>query len=633
MIIPLLCLWLLPLIVAINSNTLYAISKNKVYVSLTNGELISLEYSITGDTTISEDTLDVLKAPSANTSLFLVNDTLYGMNGDSDGRMTLVKYDSNNDDWTEVLLNCDEINDDSFYNDASYLTNLGSNQIYVYGGIKDDEISNRLLSIDFKTFKVSNITTSTKPQPFYGASNLLAPSSSSQLLIGGESTEGWLNMYRLATWSFESGWSFQAVSQLNNTDIGSRIHLLTLPIFNMLANNSLEDIIEDYSVSKLLIIGGEADGTEVSPSAVYLDISGNNWQYEKVGKNLNVTDYLGFITVFDNLVTITEDSIKRDGYALKFFDLNFNELESFQVPKTEIDSKDSSDSIQKKAILGTVIPVCALLVIFTAGYFIMKKRKQKRLQQELNDLNYHFENNYNVEKPGEYLGYQPNLLDSNSTLDVNSIDSFVKKRQEFKSKFMQSQETLNNDCHRIDEYADIDEDLIPSPKPIKTITKLNKHVIRLKNSVSFSNLPSPERRTLLDDEASIENLTPSSSPRRVQLQKKPLIIGLGLEEFRSLDPSKLDQPPPEMYDDYEYDSENSLDNFDVQVLVSSKRRSTLKVVNPDAFSTRLNSVASKLNRLNSIKSGLQQSNGTHETNTNDTGLRYRVPSNDSNEID
>lgn len=637
MMIPLLYIWLLPFIVALNTNTLYSITKNKIYVSLTNGELISLDYSISGDIAVSEDSLEVLKAPSSNTSLFLVNDTLYGMNGDNDGKMTLVQYNAEADDWQTIKLKCDGINDDWYYSDSSYLTSLDSNEVYVYGGIKDDDITNRLISVDLTTNKVSNITTSAKPQPFYGSSNLLAPFSSSQLLIGGESVGGWLNMYRLATWNFESGWSFQTVSQLNNTDISPRINLLILPIFNKLANNSLEEINNDYEVNKILIIGGETGDSVVSPSAVYLDTSGNDWVYEKTNNVLDIQDYLGFVTVFDNVITITEDSVKRDGYSLKYFDLDFNSLKTFQVPKSETKTEDTTESIQKKAILGTVIPVCALLAIITGGYFIMKKRKQQKLEKELNELNYHFENNYKVDNSGEYIGYQPNLFDSNSTLDVNSIDSFVKKRQEFKSKFMTSQETLNNEYPAIDKHISTDDEVIPSPKPTKTFSKLNKHVIKLRNSMSFSNLPSPEKRTLLDDEASIENFTPTSSPRKLQIHKTPLIIGIGigLEDFKSLDPNKLDEKPIEMYDDDEYDSENSLDNFDVQVLVSSKRRTTLKVVNPDALSTRLNSVASKLNYSNSISSKLKSTNSVHRPQSEplDSHLRYRVPSNDNNELD
>lgn len=200
--------------------TLYSYDTGKIYLHLKNNELVSLDFSIVNkDITNYSNNQQVktLSTPPVNSTLFLLNDELYALTSkhvvdddDKDlcgqGSVSIVKYIEENNSWddeTIIDFNFDDISDSSFYQYQTILTNpTNNNTIFVYGGECNGEISNRLISIDFDTGNVNNISTSTKPQAFYGASNILAPIPQSQLIIGGELNQGWLNMYQLATWDF-----------------------------------------------------------------------------------------------------------------------------------------------------------------------------------------------------------------------------------------------------------------------------------------------------------------------------------------------------------------------------------------------------------------------------------------------
>lgn len=558
-------IFLLITIVYGKTNTIYDLVNGKIFIHLSNNDLLSINFSIDGKDQDFQQT--VLDSPPEGTDLVLLNLTLYGFNKDND-QMGMIKYDSQQHKWLKITLNFDDINDDKFYEDTNYLTSPISQELYLYGG-KNGDITNRLISLDLSNYKFSNISTSTKPQPFFGASNVLI-NPTTQVLIGGQSQQGWLNMYQLATWDFTSGWSFNAVNKDNSTIVNSRINPTLLPIFSPLNNGSLSTILSDYKVNEILMIGGEnEDGGMATPEISMLSMDSNNWYYEQTS-DFNTSDYLGFATIFDNFLAISSSTNKRSEYEINMFDLQFKKIDKLNVPKTalELDQqhKKEKNSLQLKAILGSIIPICSILVIVSGVYFFMKYQKKKKLEKELSDLNYHYENYFNMKSSDHHEKLSLLYNDSTSTLDANSIDSWVRKRQEYddhkvkENPFMQSQETLNEE--------------IKTPEPLKTITKLNRSMIKLKKSISFNNMsPTKYSHNLLPDhEAEIEN---SFSIRKPDQQE--FDIGSLVEEYND-----LDYEEDEVFDD-EIESDTE-DNIDVQVLVSSKRRAPLKVVNPDLSS-------------------------------------------------
>ncbi|RKP28551.1 hypothetical protein METBISCDRAFT_2482, partial [Metschnikowia bicuspidata] len=144
---------------------------------------------------------------------------------------------------------------------ATYFVAPDSPVVYVYGGTcSSGFISSRLLSFDMDTLTFYNVTTTTRTQPFYGAVSMWAPKPQSSVVVGGKSPAGWLNMYQLATWSFQSRWLFQEAAKDENSTVDSRCSPLVLPVFTYTEVSSAAEFLSSYSPTSALIVGGEGDG-------------------------------------------------------------------------------------------------------------------------------------------------------------------------------------------------------------------------------------------------------------------------------------------------------------------------------------------------------------------------------------
>lgn len=592
--------------------TLYSYDTGKIYLHLKNNELVSLDFSIVNkDITNYSNNQQVktLSTPPVNSTLFLLNDELYALTSkhvddddDKDlcgqGSVSIVKYIEENNSWddeTIIDFNFDDISDSSFYQYQTILTNpTNNNTIFVYGGECNGEISNRLISIDFDTGNVNNISTSTKPQAFYGASNILAPIPQSQLIIGGELNQGWLNMYQLATWDFLSGWSFKQVKALANHEVvNSRNFPLLLPIFNPVANETT--VNDDLRIDQVLMIGGELsadDDQEVSPTYAKLSMVSNAWVWNttQTEYNLSYDEIIGAATIFNTLVVINStdsNSIKRDddGYRLNLYDAEtFKPVESLKLNTQNIllnpnaHSSSGDHHTTEKIVLGTILPIFAIVLgVIVFFYLRRRRRKQKQLeeeQQQYNEIDY----KYGYLAPPESIPrpIYHQLNDSNSTLSGASIDSWMKKRQDYdkrklRNSYLASNDTLNTvddeDTHSGSQYNEDDHQDEPGEQdlgqsnnllhPLSKTTPHHKPSKNLKKSFSFSKSPPSTpigkfKRYQSLKESSSESMIPEDSTTD----------GSNQEPIHS-DATSLD------------------DQMDVQVLVSSKRRSILRVVNPD----------------------------------------------------
>ncbi|RCK66374.1 hypothetical protein Cantr_02008 [Candida viswanathii] len=591
--------------------SLYAYDVGKIYLHLKNNELVSLDFSIVNKNMTNYSTnqqVTPLSTPPANSTLFLLNDELYALtsqydDNDSkdlcgDGHVDIVKYSLDDDSWdaeSVVDLDFGDVSDSSFYQYQTILTNPNYNStIYVYGGECNGVISNRLISLDFDTGKVSNISTSTKPQAFYGASNILAPIPQNQLIIGGELNQGWLNMYQLATWDFSSGWSFKQVKQMANHDVvNSRIFPLVLPIFKPVDN--ITTVNDELNIEQVLMIGGETaddDDQDISPNFAKLSMLSNDWVWNttQTEYNLSYDDIIGAATIFNTLIVINSTDIgKRDsdgGYRLNLYDAEtFKPVETLRentqsiVLNSNTDSGSTEEHATEKIVLGTVLPVAAIVVGVFVFLFLRRRRKQRQLeeeQQQYNDIDYKY--GYLPEPDPVPRPLYHQLNDSSSTLGGASIDSWMKKRQDYdkrklRNSYLASNETLNTvDDEETGSSQYNDEDhhhhhdqpgeqdlahhqavLLPQTKP----TTQHRPMKNLKKQFSFTKSPptSPVgkfKRYQSKRAASSEHLIAEDSPD-----------GGDNQEGIHSDATSLD------------------DQMDVQVLVSSKRRSILRVVNPD----------------------------------------------------
>ncbi|EGW33943.1 uncharacterized protein SPAPADRAFT_59331, partial [Spathaspora passalidarum NRRL Y-27907] len=407
-------------------NTLYDYDNGNIYVHLKNNDLLRLNFSLAGFENNDVNTLNLknnqqietLPSPPDKSTLFLLQGKLYALTTleskterdlCGDGIISIVEFSGNK--WSTITgLNYDNIKDASFYRFPTIFTNPSyNNTIYFYGGLceQSNSISNRLLSFEMDTNKFSTILTSTKPQAFYGAGNLLAPTPQSQLVIGGQSSSGWLNMYQLATWDFSAGWSFEQVkSNSNDTMVNSRKFPLVLPLFQPIANES--SIQDNFKLDQVLLIGGESGGQQAAtPAFAKLALDSNQWYWNSSieTNQIDYSDISGAATIFNTLVVVNSSSTnnKRDNqYHINLFDTNtFQPVKSLKEnvqalqstkssPKSSSSSSDSS-SFQKKVVLGTVFPVVFIsIAIGIAAFFMIKRRRRKEEESQYNDIDYKF---------------------------------------------------------------------------------------------------------------------------------------------------------------------------------------------------------------------------------------------------
>ncbi|ODV68079.1 hypothetical protein HYPBUDRAFT_161545 [Hyphopichia burtonii NRRL Y-1933] len=655
-----------------NWNTLYDYQLGKIYLHLKDNNLISLNFSITGFDNLDDYTesdidyndnqeINPLAKPPINSTLFLANQNLYAftnkksskLDACGDGVLNLLKYNEPNDKWDEFddELIFDDIEDASFYKYSSYLSSpIVNDTIYIYGGYCDEtnKPTNRLLSFNVSLGKFSNITTSTKPQAFFGANNLLAPDPQTQLIIGGETNQGWLNMYQLAVWDFDSGWTSKTIESSDSSKINSRRFALVLPIFNQLEDNKISTFTDYYNVEEVLLLGGQLGNTDSSPLFAKLSLDSNQWSWSSLNEtNLDYDEIIGAATIFDTLVIInsTASNSKRDtSYHLSLYNTSNLKLvssvkENTPSPKKTSSSSKSVKDIQKKAILGTVIPVTSIALAIVAGIFIMKKRKQAKQSEELETIDYQFGNYYDQQS----IVYH-NDNDTSSTLDVASIDSWVKKRQEFeenrnkiRNSYLASNETLSHDSiKRSFENNQIITDENPFndlslneklPKefnengtPIGEI--VNRSVTKLKKSFSFTNTPPGSPIILKKPKSSnkVPLLNDKISEKDEFDYKEKHLPQLPNEDTKSVDISQFNR------DDGSIGASID-DTIDAQVLISSKRRSKLRVVNPDIQEQHHQQPSPQPDLDIDIDYSIFNQINLDDDNDN-TNIRKRVPSGD-----
>lgn len=645
-------------------NSVYLLSQGHIYVQLKNNELVRLNISITGlddkNTKFGTEDLNLktgqsitsLASPPANSTIFSANEELYGAYGkkaDDDtkdvcgnGILKLTKYNPDKNEWNDVEgLKFDGVNDGSYYQFATYLGSPRSKEVYIYGGQckENDDITKRLISVDLDKMTVSNITTSTKPQPFYGATNLLAPDMETQLIIGGQSNHGWINMYQVATWNIDSGWSFQVISHNDNEDkVNSRRFALSLPIFLKLSNSSQEYIRKNYEVEEVLLIGGELLKTDSTPEVAKLSVKPNDYSWTAVKEpGFNASNILGAATIFDTLVVINETSSthksKRDGlagkYSLELYDTtNFKtitELKQSSANKNSNTQSSSSSGVQTKAIVGTLVPVCALVMAASAAIFFVKRRKHNKEVDEKNNTDYNFLvpyydfNGDSVREPRVYN--KPELADSNSTIDMASIDSWVRKRDEFEKQRkpyilspMNSAETLsepNSHYSPADTMPNAINTSPQSPSYAQNLGLINRSVSKFRKSI-------PVRSSPVMNKPHFQYFSlPSKPPRVTHIRNK--LSDNDLEELGLPEINSPPRQPPRHASKPSQDSESDrslYDKLDAQVLVSSKRRSVLRVMNPDFDD-------SKSEKEKDITSS------PTDSSQHSTTVRQRIPSGDS----
>lgn len=565
---------------------------------LKNNELVALNVSLYGantqSQTLNQNTqLQQLPSPPANSSMFVHSSQLYAFaanslsssasNGCSDGSFQLYYLNQTTNSWVpRTGLSYSGILDKSFYRDATYFVSPGSSSVYVYGGrCSTGSISDRLLSFNMDTQTFYNVTTPTRPLPFYGAVSLWAPNPQASVVIGGKSSYGWLNMYQLATWSFQSGWLFQEAAQSGLNTVDSRLSPLVLPIFPPSSATSAQSFLSTYAPTAALVIGGVSDSPLQSEWA-QISFGSQKWTWSSLLPSIDALNLLGGFVIFNTFVAVNSTAKRDTGYTLNLYDLSDNfrpiaDLKSSQTLQKQNQTSTSGKTV--KILIGVLVPIVVIAIISAVGMYLWRRKVAINEQQsilEATDYQFgHFRNA--LDQPYSLLGRRPldlyiNQNDSNSTLDNNSIDLWVRKRQEYEASrtrggirhsYLASNETLttHSDFETVDELlsekhsSGRSSDEMPS---LKSPTALPVHF--LESTKRFLEEAAAQGNRLAVLKTHSFTHTPPGLP---MLKKKSM-----------LDPGHIQLEAPT-------DCESIETNMDVQVLVSSKRKSALRVMNPD----------------------------------------------------
>lgn len=535
--------------------TLYSYNAGKAYLELTSHEVVKLDFDVLGkfEKDSSYNTGDAIKpiaqAP-ANGTYFVLGDALHTLYGDTDGMLAVARYDDNNDEWSVIKdIDASHISDTRYFANCSVLTVPSDNQTtYIYGGdIPNSGVLDRLLSLDFQDLKFSNISTATQPQPFLGAAQVLAPNPQTNLVIGGELTQGWLNMYQIATWDFLAGWLFRQVELLNST-IELRRGALALPVFGKV---DPRNVLTDLQILQVVLLGGDIANRPAKPSVARLQLDQNLWQWNTYDED--ILEFVGAATIFNTLVTVNDTAL---GYKLHLYDAVSLKLVS-SVKDNFRDKVDDASKAQKKvltqtkAILGTVVPIAALLLMGIAGMVIYRHhRKHKDSQKLENDVDSYDFDYYDKPENPFILERHLTQLTLGEGNDDALFSLWMRKRQQYEA--LQQGQNQNGKLRNL--YLASNDTLGASDDEAELLTKPSPAIIHKP--------PRPLRKLFLF------------------VESKPDVLNR----------KQLTGPSKELLQSDDY--------VDAQVLVSSKRRLVLRVMNPDDASD-VNS-ASKLSYVPEI---------------------------------
>lgn len=677
-------MWVLPIFLFLQLalalwGTYYDFAQGKIYVLLRNNDMVSLNFSITGFDDLSKystytlDEIDLqnnqeiltMASPPENSTIFLHSSTLYAFSSSvqdsdydvcGDGVFQLLKYDGGQDEWLSASdnLTFSDVNDISYYAGSLVFVSDTTSTVYIYGGQcpSSGDVTNRMLSFDLDTYSFANISTLTKPQAFYGAGSLWAPNPQNLLVVGGRASSGWLSMSQLATWNFGSGWlSVQAEQNSTNT-ITLRTYPLLLPVFSELSDNSTQTFTSDYKVSSVIMAGGTLSGDSDDSLWLKLSLTSNEYTWSVMENEFDPSEVLGAAAIFNTLVVVnsTSSTTKRDGltsYKLSLYDLSdllttVSSLKSNTEQKSS-SSSDSNSSSTTTIVVATVVPILTVAIIAVLAFWFWKKRNSSDTHSELHTVDYplgHFraisDQSYDPLRP-THLNVYRHQNDSASTLEVGSMDSWVRKRQEYDAKrlrtlkrhsFLASNETLNG--HLVGELPEVSDDRFGERIRERYSNRFDESEnedlaisedfgeefdvnfegsdICSQSEDTGETSRNSEKRCLAEKHEATENQTekekfgdtrvperperpgivtsPSKLPRVNQLQKSFLysLTPPQLPQLRKisrLDPGFIDLGQLGTSEE-NIDLDSCDEDMDVQVLVSSKRKSVLRVMNPDS---------------------------------------------------
>lgn len=549
-------------------STLYSTDGSSIYIYLQDGTLLNYNSSSTTGSSLSKTDilsgLNLLASPSTNASLAL--DSKLGLwsvsPSGSCGASPIVvdKYDSSNNEWAQVATSNKNW---ATYNSSVWLANDGSDDIiYIYGGICGSQISDDLYAFNTSNHEFFEPSVGTSPAALYDTS-VVQLSNTSSLLIGGKSTDGWIGMNQLALWETDS-WTFKSVS--NYSGIDSRTNSLVLPV----------------DTNTVLVLGGDVSGRLSNPQVAAISISKDSsfsWTApsESLGIVSDVSTISGAFSLFGSLITIGSFSDDQASDLQLYDSQSLQSVSSVAVVSSakssskvasssatgtptsaaassvsatssasSSSSSTSSTPISKGGIaaISTIVPLGIFGGVAAIAVFFIRRKKRQQIipyQKGLSPAS-------SFQGFGQYfVDPNPNPWYSAADGDNNSINSWNQKRAQYDQQH----------------NSRLSMESIDVPLPVHAPgTQLEPEM----EQRPFS--PESRRSSFYPD-----SVVAPTSPRTLSHYQNG---SGGLDNL-----------------------EENYDERDVQVLVSSRRRTRLVIANPDIDSVDPDQSASNLSRSSS----------------------------------
>ncbi|KAG5359131.1 hypothetical protein CJU90_3865 [Yarrowia sp. C11] len=268
-------------------NTLY--SSNHVYLHLSNNDLLQIPYN---QTLSSETPISTLTAPPDGSRLvisapFSSQPVLYAINGHQ-----VNYYDTVGDTWHEIGSSMPPWCSDA----TAFAPPVLQQGILFYGGSCSN--NQALYSYNTSTKATEKLETSVNPLGFTGSAYTNIDYATTVFVGGNTSTSVWVGMNQVAY--YQGGWNYRNVDNFNMLD--SRSDALLLPIYP--ASFSLDS---SSRADRALILGGTVDGRTAQPYSAVLQFGDLGWGYHGNSSFEVQGSIVGAALLFETLVTIGAD--------------------------------------------------------------------------------------------------------------------------------------------------------------------------------------------------------------------------------------------------------------------------------------------------------------------------------------
>lgn len=605
-------------------DTAYSPLYSDAYLKLTNNEILRISNNQTYDYGASIS--NIISPPTdGNYSITIANGDLYAFYegvSKTNYSISISVYNSTTLKWSSINYNTtlSKNTNHRYFEDSTIMTSPDGNyeSIYIYGGRYNNTISNRILQYSPHTKTLNSIITSISPTGFYGSANAIIDSKgTSNLLIGGKASSGWVSMFQLALWEYKS-WTFKTVSTANFS-VNSRIYPLVLPVFKG----------DESDATNVLVLGGQLGNKMSSPYVLNLNLT-DDWKWQDLTKktNIDVSSILGAVVLNSTLFTVNKDSKKRStDYVLNLFDTDsMQKVDTFDsafkgtssvsegstkdesssassVSSASVASSVSSDSSAssvyeassssassasasssssstsnittanssnvKVIVPAVVVPVLSIAIISLLVFFLYKR---------------YFGGDSEEEESIKQENSEPDLFKELNRLDNQSISSWNEKRDEYeRRRYSQQRSPQRSPARTNTTNTPTTNTTSPTRKSVEFTFDNSRFGKTIKKFSSLNRVPVISNPTSFSKSHSSPFANPEDYEDKQELS--PMSFGnrsrVSLMTSNSESNSSVSDDLHHSIDEEDEQIDKFLGNRDVQVLVSSKRRSKLRITNPD----------------------------------------------------